>query len=444
MGGPDLYNAGLDGIELEMETIEDTFEKSIARHEYPFADGADLEDLGQKARVVRLRCHFWDDGAGHQTYNGHIGLVNHLASSSLSELVHPKYGVMKGCVERVSVRHDDRIRYAEVDIDFVEQMRSAISPIVQQDVEAGVEGEFAAGQSEQEDELALDAAGMLGKEGGIVFQALDAAKNIQEQFSGLSRFAGDFVRELDRYVSLFQATVTELTNPINSLQATIGYGLSLPGRVIGPIAQALERTARLYDSLRASPVRYVSSLDLAFKSLEEATRRFSPSTSRAGAAARAVTLKHLRIAAAQRLALETAYLYREDEANRRKMRRAETAQSFDILGRYLRPVETAPVMNVTELESSLATARRSIQVAIDESRSMRCLQNLALLLLEHVYTVKLEREKIIKVEIDQATPLHLVCLRYGLPYNYAGRIRLINPRLPNPTFTSGEVALYVR
>lgn len=440
----DLFHARLDGIELEMETVEDEFSKSIARYEYPYADGADLEDLGQKARSVRLRCYFWDDDAGHLTYNGHIRLVNHLASTGQSELIHPKYGVMRGCVEQITVRHDDRLMTAEVDITFVEQMRGEISPVEHQDAESGVEGDFDAGQAEQEDEFALDAAEIMGAEKGFVYQALDAAEGIYEQFAGLTLAAREFIREIDQYVTMFQAVVTELINPVNSLLATVSYSVSLPGRVIGPIALAVERTACLYDSLRTSPGRFVSSLELAFDALEAATEGFSSNTSQTGTAARAMVIKHLRIAAAQRIALEAAYLYKEDETNRRKVRRTEQTKSFDVLGRYIGTAETVQVMNVRELESSLAVVRGMIQAAVDEARSVRSLQSMARRLLEHVYTVKLEREKIIEIELDNPLPLHLVCLRYGLPYNYAERIRSINPSLADPNFTTGRVAIYVR
>ena len=64
-------------------------------------------------------------------------------------------------------------------------------------------------------------------------------------------------------------------------------------------------------------------------------------------------------------------------------------------------------------------------------------------LLEHVGTIKLEREKILTVVLDNPMPLHLVCLRYGLPYNYAERLSSINT-IPQPNFTDGEVSIYAR
>ena len=117
----------LDGYRLDMETIEDTFEKAIAQYNYPYADGADLEDMGQKAHKLRMKCYFFDN-AEQQTYNYHIDLLNSLCLKDLIDLVHPKYGLMKVKIESIAVQHDDRERCAVLDISFIEQMRGYIEP----------------------------------------------------------------------------------------------------------------------------------------------------------------------------------------------------------------------------------------------------------------------------------------------------------------------------
>jgi len=68
---------------------------------------------------------------------------------------------------------------------------------------------------------------------------------------------------------------------------------------------------------------------------------------------------------------------------------------------------------------------------------------MALQLQEHVGTIKLERDRIVSISLDNALPLHLVCLRQGLPYAYAERLLSIN-ELPHPSFAQGEVSVYVR
>jgi prophage DNA circulation protein len=64
-------------------------------------------------------------------------------------------------------------------------------------------------------------------------------------------------------------------------------------------------------------------------------------------------------------------------------------------------------------------------------------------LLNHVNSVRLEREKMIAVTLDNPMPLHLVCLKYGLPYTDAERLLRIN-NIRQPNFTNGEVLVYAR
>lgn len=101
------------------------------------------------------------------------------------------------------------------------------------------------------------------------------------------------------------------------------------------------------------------------------------------------------------------------------------------------------LLTINEIEQMLAETRSYLQEAVDESRGMESLKKMAALLLDHANAVKIEREKIVKVEIENRMPLHLICLKYGLPYNYADRLRAIN-KIRHPNFVSGEVAVYAR
>ncbi len=424
----DIYHARLNGIELEMETIDDTFEKAIARYEFPFCDGALLEDMGQKAHTVKLRCFFWDDGATHNTYNGHIRLLNHLESRELFELIHPKYGIMKGCVESVSVRHDDRDMCAEIDFTFVENLRGSIEQVAHEDVAAAAEEAYVDAQQQMAEGYAADVVDELGAEGdSILNRPLDETQGILEQFQDVSLAARGYLKKVDTFVSSVEATLSEIANPANGLTAVISYGANLPGRVIGAVGRCAERYALLYESLQSAPVRFFDSFRYAMLDLEN----------------KCGFKKQIRCTAAAHAALTASTIYKSDEQSRQKLRRAEKIKSFDVLGNYLQPDSGEPVMNAIDLENSLATVRGMLQSAIDQDRTLDSLKAMARSLLEHVNTVKLEREKIVKVNLDNPLPLHLVCLKYGLPYNYAERIHSIN-RIKNPNFTSGEVSIYVR
>ena len=164
---------------LEIENIEDSFEKSIAQYEFPYRDGALLEDMGQKAHKIRFRCYFYNEN-----YDSHIELIKFLEGKDLIEIAHPQYGIIIGKIETLSVRHDDRERTAEIDITFIENLRGEIHPLTYVDVESAAEEAFIEGQDEQMEEFKDDAEEELGAEADEVLEKeLDPDKGILEQFT---------------------------------------------------------------------------------------------------------------------------------------------------------------------------------------------------------------------------------------------------------------------
>jgi len=423
------YDIGdLDGIVIEMETIEDGFEKAIAEYDYPFADGVDTEDMGAKAHSIRVRCFYWDD-AEQSTYSNHITLINNLSSKSLHEFTHPKYGLLKGRIKTVQVRHNDLKRYAEVDLTFVEQMRGTIEPQLLPSIISSLEEAYIKGQEEQQDKLAGDLKKALpASDAGAVAKALSNASSMIAQVQEYSDKTRSFVSSVEGYISTAEAVVEQATSPVNSLQATITYSLTLPGRILGAVAGAVEKVALLYGSLKDYPTRFLDKLDDAFDDLADSFRAFGDGdSSSTGAAAEETMSAHLEIACAQRMALEAAALFNADETAFREG--GDTDYQ---------------VMDIRELETALAIVRQRIEAAVEKAREMQSLKTMAASLLIHVNKVRLEREKMLAVVLDNPMPLHLVCLKYGLPYTDAERLLKVNRQIRHPNFTAGEVSIYVR
>lgn len=423
----EIYPAQLDGYDLEIETLDDRFENAIVRHEFPKVAGALLENMGQKARSVSIRCYFWDHG-DHMTYADHVDFINHLKRTELSELVHPQYGLIKGMIETFSVRHDDRDMTAEVDITFVEDLRSATPDIEYEDVEAAVDEALVDSQDEQMDEFADEVRDELGGEAVDVLEKdLDPNQGILTQFQGYSQRAKNYLKKVDTFVATMEGSLLDVANPANGITSTINYGTKLPGRVIGALARCIERYVVMNDSIKGAPSRFLGNLEQAMLDLE----------SKAGFG------KHLHAGFSIQAAQIIAGVYKADEASRQQVRKSETTASFDTQGNYRASGATESILTINELEASLAKLRTMLQTAIDQNRSMESLKTAAGSLLSHVNTIKLERDRIITVLLDNPMPLHLVCHRYGLSYNYAERIASIN-RIPRPNFTSGEVQIYGR
>jgi len=432
---PDLYTAQLDGFDLEIETIDDAFEKSIIRHEYPYKNGALLEDMGAKARVIRFRCYFWDDDAGHATYDTHLALLSLLEGMEIVELVHPKYGPLRGSVESLAVKHDDRDHTAEIDVTFVHGLIEDAGETVSNDVKAGAEEAFNDSIAEQMQVFEDDVTAALGSAAVAILGAdLDPELGILEQLTEVSTKARNYLKKVEGFVGTMEGTLNTIANPANSLVSIINYGTSLAGRVIGSVARCVERYALLYTGLKSAPTRFIDSMKNGLTELAGASGSFNETTA-----------KTTTIASASYTALQLSYIYKEDDQTRAEQIKTEEQPVFDALGNYTPSDYSAsdtPAMTVREMESSLAVVRGMIQDSVNLSREMTTLRKQALLLQSHVTSIKLQRENVTRVLLDNAMPLHLVCLRYGLPYNAAERLMMIND-IRNPNEVSGEVNVYV-
>jgi len=434
-----------NGLELEMETIEDTFEKAIAQYDYPYADGVDLEDMGQKAHKIRMRCYFYDN-ADQETYSQHILLLNTtLASKDLIDLMHPKYGLIEGKIESMMVQHDDRQRCAVADIVFVEQMRD-VYPDKTASVLAKVEGTYAKGQAEQETKIATDIkAALPNADKGAVGKTINPLMGLLAQVQEYSNKTRAFVGAVEGYLATSESLVNQVMSPVNSLQATITYAENLPGRILGSNSGIVERVALLYTSLKNFPTRFIKQLDSAFDDMLDSLKSFNPTDP---TPAKEIMTTHLEIACAQRLALEAAQIYAADDdafrggsgENSVEMVYANADQAAEESGGSI-STSSIQIMNIQELEETLAIVRNRIEGAVAKAREMDSLKQMAEALLIQVNRVRLERERMVKVVLDNPMPLHLVCLKYGLPYTDAERLLKVN-RIRNPNFTAGEVYVY--
>jgi len=446
MSNKDKYPATLAGIEVMISDrgVSDTVEWALVKHEYPNRDGALVENMGQRGTPHHFTCFFYNDD-----FDLHQDLYDAISKqSSPIEFIHPEHGVLRGYVERMHRRFDDRLRLAEIDILFVE---SIIEPeqIAEPSIGGVCEEAFQLGQTEAMTQCVADVTEVLGTEGSALMdRALVAGQDILSQFQDLTGKARAFVAQVDAGVRTLEGTLSAVTQPANSIIATIDYTTNLPGRVIGAIAETVERYAEAFSDLRTAPARFASSMKNALGQLEQSFLDFR-TTAPAGSvraiaenAAAAIMAKHVQLAAAQRLALEAAYAFKADQLNRQAGKRIENQPSFDVLGNFLGAAAVDPIMNVTDIEAVLAEVMASAQTGVDNARTMQSIKTAVDGLVAHARRIKLEIARIYSVDIENTMPLHLICLKYGLPYNAADRILAINPQIKNPSFVSGTIKLY--
>jgi len=416
----------LDNIIIEMETIDDTWEKSIAKYDYPYADGVDTEDMGIKSHGIRFRCYFYDNEA-NQSYDTHSLLLKNLESRNNHDFVHPKYGMIKGKIETIVVQHNDDIRKAIIDLTFIEDGYRAVDVQPPANVASALADAYQSAQDQQQSAFAA-ALKSIGIDPAAVSQTLDKGKTMLEQAQNYAAKTRTIVAQVEKYIATGESIVAQIESPLNSLQATITYGSTISGRVVGGLSGILEKVARTCDSLKNAPALYINKLNAELDGLTQSFADMNKSaTSAVATAAGDVMLDHLLITGAQRLALEAADIYSADNeaAN-------DTSGDTDV-----------QPMNIDELEATLAVVRTRLEAAINISRDMDSLKKMAESLLVYVNTVRLEREAMTTVTLDNPMPLHLVCLKYGLPISDAKRLVRIN-RISNPNYASGEIKIYVR
>ncbi|HBC0038458.1 TPA: DNA circularization N-terminal domain-containing protein [Salmonella enterica] len=113
-----LQNASFRGVQFDVLNTDEQISRDHAVYEYPFVDGADLHDLGRKARPFRLTAFLWGDNYEYKLEK----LTAALDEGGDGELIHPIYGsVPSVIVTGYSVRHDaESPDSCTIDMSFLE------------------------------------------------------------------------------------------------------------------------------------------------------------------------------------------------------------------------------------------------------------------------------------------------------------------------------------
>lgn len=113
----ELLDASFRGVPFEVESTQDDGEKSVVVHEYPYRAGAEIEDLGRKARRIRITALFW----GEDYLSGVTSLVKAFEETGKGELIHPVFGSVQVAITKWGIPHRaDDPDYTALDFEAVE------------------------------------------------------------------------------------------------------------------------------------------------------------------------------------------------------------------------------------------------------------------------------------------------------------------------------------
>lgn len=427
------YQAKIDDFEFEIKSdgIRDAYQKNIAEYDIPFSTGAIPDSLGVKSRSIRFTAIFKNDA-----YTSHQAFVSHALKDQVNTLVHPVYGPVKGMIKTLSVNNDERKRYCEIDIEFVDDASAEAAPVYSPDVAQSIEEILAESQTLSTEQLSSELASGLGSQSGVVLATeLDPEKGILEQLTGLSIVQRNYLSKIESVVNMLDAAMIDISNPANSIIASIEFGQTLPGRVIGSIARAAERYAEAAKLITNSPRTFINSFRNGITDLLNTSSPLST---------------YIRTTSVQVESMYLAQMFSEDEKQRAVLTRVESSTVWGADGKMKYSPKSPQVLTILDLEECLVMVRQDVQAAIDQIRSelgspamIQNLKKMAEILLNHVNQIKLQREKIITIRVDNPIPVHLLCLQYGLSYMAAERVCAIND-FWCPNFCQGEVRMYVR
>ena len=108
-----LQQAKFKGIEFDVEAVGDSVQRAVVSNEYPYRDGAELEDLGLGAQRIRFGALVWGGN-----YEARLAaLLAALRSADAGELVHPVFGVVPRAIcTSWAIEHDADFRLSLIHI----------------------------------------------------------------------------------------------------------------------------------------------------------------------------------------------------------------------------------------------------------------------------------------------------------------------------------------
>lgn len=405
---------------LKLVSIGDEISHAIAETQYPYKNGADLEDMGVNPEVLRFSCVLTN-----QDYDDNYQALRNWFLSIFAEpieLCHPKHGVLKGYPKNVSMSEDRRKSFAQFDFDFE---IAGIQPDIQDFTDPAEVCEEEAKEVNAEVQKAI--AEEMQSVGVPDVPGDDWS--LLDYWGAIGDGARAFASRVSSAMGKIQGVIATVRAPLDALNSTIDY----MGTLSGTLTESLQKFCDSLTSLgrKAGSSSAISVMESSFT---EQLASFSDSPALYAAFA---TL------AAATLANETAKQISDDEAKMGESIASENVVSDDALGRPIAESVEPFIMTPETLENSLATVREFINKVLPVAVSPERLKKMAATLSASVLKIKMEYMTTKTVNVPYETPLHKVLLDNGLKYKAADRICALNG-VKNPTFMNGEVLVYER
>lgn len=430
-----LQDASFRGVVFDCVRTRDSAKRGLAEHEYPYIDGADVEDLGRRARRISMTAVFWGDD-----YESKLqAFLKALDQPGSGELIHPVFGSIPNAqVDDYDAKHDaENPDHCVVDILFLESKPS--NPFFAQQL-----------ASQKADAISALTDGVRSSGISAFSSALDALKSVQGTLARLnalrdvmtgtlsavrSQVQGIIGTTLDivEYPQAFAADIVSYVSGMADLRSfdvgvIVSDWKSLTGQLANTVqlpASVNSGTATIGSSAGVVPAGVTSTTNgsgiTAPGSTTAAPLSVSPSAVVAinGNPTDVATVQAVvQVAAAMQLA-DTASMILVDESE-------------------------DPTLSPADIELIVNDTRTAIQAAVDAHRTLysldvsrpitESLKDVALAVQTAAIAVIDERPPLATRTVLVAGNLHLTAFRWYGDYMRAGELARLNPQITNPNF----------
>jgi len=417
------FTVTLGDLVLPCADLSDDMKFAIVRHRVPGRNGAILENLGADEMEFRLRTVF----IGKEAVADYVDLLTVLRQGASVTASHPIYGTFQAMVGAVAAKYDQRIDTAEVDFTIIEDgmdwgvvYRPNASDLALTATQAALDGGVCPD---------LDPGGVCRDIGPVDLS--DPSWLDKVYALNLGNKINSYVSAISAQLNKIDALQLAISSPLTAAFNALNFASTLPGQVARKITALCDVMSG--SAINApDPVLAVQRLSTDLDSL---VGNFK-GTPVDGAMRVMASLTGARIAAA---------VMATDEDNLNAQVALEQSVTFDVYSNYVGKSFSPPPMPATadQVGRMVVAMRGLLNAARPYTSAPQPLEDMALALQQQYRDRLVRYETLREITVAQPTPLHVLCLLHGLPYNAAERLVRLN-NIRSPSFTEGTIRIYVR
>lgn len=421
-----LLEASFKGVAFECQRTQDAAQRDTAQYEYPYRDGADIEDLGRGARRLDMTAVFWGDD-----YETRLrAFLAACDTSGAGELVHPVFGSIKRAqLLEWRVAHDaDNPDFCTVELGFAEDTPGAAI--------------FARQLPVQQAASAKQLAGNANTAGTDAFaSAVSSASSATNNRTGLNALRSVMVGTLSKLRSQVHGYTTSTLDVID-------YPRSFAADIVGLLSGLADLRSFDGDTIMSDWHALALDFDDVVKLPASIANRSSTTSASSSAASTGsvggdTTADDIALAKPLpvlpvKLAQTTALLV---------LTTATTLAS--VAADVLANEAEAPRLPPTDIERIANDTRTRLQAAIDSHRTLyeveaarpvtEAAKDVALAVQEAARAVIDLKPPLVRRTLGQAGNFHLVAHRWYGDYTRAVELARLNPDVRNPnTLAAGD------